>query len=596
MKALGRKEWLWVSLVALGLAVVWTWPLAAHLGSGLPYNERFVSPAGSDNHIWVWDFWSVKQALAAGHSPFSTNMVLPPLENGLGLHTHVILYGLLALPFTAWLGAPTAVGVMLILLFASAWVAAWWMARRMGLSRIASAFVAIGWAFAPYFLQKSLDHMCYVASPWPPLAVGWLAIWMERGSTKAAVGTLLALVLSAYVGPLFGSQVALLALLVWCLRPPASVGSEPGPRPARARIFDSQRAVLVVALAALAVAPPAWAVWKEAQSSHAFTAHQTSRMELGATGFSVTAREMAVKPQLGSFFALPELSPFGAQDLVGLPGGNEISALHLSGALLVTAVLALILVRRRGLFRWGLVAAVFLLATWDPATPWGAPSDGYRQLPLLDGFRVTARWFPYGLLPLLILAGAGLDSLRATGSAGRVAAPVLVGLLVFESWPRALPMMSVEAPQEILDLGPAPDQQSFVLTLPSQFGAYQSMTWQTSHERGAVVSYLARPNPWSILALQETLPDLYQLLVPRFQADGLPSLPDPMALALDLSIVHVDVIVLEVAAFGSRQEIVNWLADYLDELNGWSRVNQDTGLWVWERTASSLGNAPQTAD
>ena len=586
MKVLGRKEWLWVSLVALCLAIAWTWPLAAHLGSGLPYNERFVSPAGSDNHIWVWDFWSVKQALAAGHSPFTTDMVLPPLENGLGLHTHVILYGLLALPITAWLGAPTAVGVMLIVLFASAGIAAWWMARRLGLSRLAAAFVAIGWALAPYFLQKSLDHLCYVASPWPPLAVVLLVIWMDRGSTKAAVGTLVALVLSAYVGPLFGSQVALLTVLVWCLRPPASVGTEAGSTPVRARIFESPRVALVLVLAALAVAPPAWAVWSEARSGRAFEAHQAGRTELMAAGFSVTAREMAVKPELESFIALPELSPFGAQDLVGLPGGNEISALHISGAILVTAVLALVLVRRRGLFRWGLVAAVFLLATWDPTTPWGAPSDWYRKLPLLDGFRVTARWFPYGLLPLLILAGAGLERLRASGPAGRLAAPILVGLLVFESWPRALPMMSVEAPQEILDLGPAPTEPSFVLTLPCQFGAYQSMTLQTYHERGAVASYLARPNPWSILTLQETLPDLYQLLVPRFQADGTPQLPDPEALAWDLSIVHVDVIVVEVAAFGLRQEIVNGLADYLDELSGWDRVNQDSALWIWERTPS----------
>lgn len=586
MNTPSKKELGLVAFVGLLLSIVWTWPLAGHLGDGLPYNESFVSPAGSDNHIWVWDFWWVQEALTSGQNPFVTDQVLPPFANGLGLHTHVFLYGILALPLTMAFGAPFAVGAVMLVLFAAAFTAMWWCARVMGLSRQTAFFMAIGWAFAPYFMQKSLDHLCHVAQPWTPLVVGFLVRVMERPGARRAplwiAGALLPLAAAAWVGPLYGLLVVLFACAVFVVKPPASVGLEaPVGAGSRLEPVRTHAFVLLAALTALVVSPPALAVWKEVESSRQFTvAHGAAEGE-----FTVTGRELVARPTLESFIALPELSPLGHPDLSAVPGGNEISALHLSGAILVCAVLGLYLGRGRGLWRWALLSLVFLVGAWDPGTPWGAPSDVYRELPLMDGFRVTTRWFANGLFPLLVLAGAGFERLWASqqGTKGRFVPPVLTLLLVAGSWTRPLPMMATTPPKEILELGSPEEPEEFLLTLPAQFGASRTMTWQTYHERGVVVSFLARPNPWSIRGLQEGFPDLYRLLVPTFGPAGAPELPSHLGLAQDLDSVNVRTLVVDVAAFGELPELVVFVADYLDDLPGWARENEHGEVLVWKR-------------
>lgn len=601
MQTPSKKELGFAALAALVLAVLVTWPLAAHLGSGLPYNERFVSPAGSDNHIWVWDFWWAKEALLSGQSPFTTDAILPPLENRLGLHTHVMLYAVLLLPVTAAFGAVAAVGVAMLLLFAGAFLAMYWVARRWGLAPLTAGFAGFGWAFAPYFLQKSLDHLCHVATPWTPLLAYFVVGALARPTTRRLVGAFGMLVLVNWAGPLFGMLNTLFALALFVVRPPVpglSGASDAGTGESGGRlaVLAHRAFVPLAVVAAVLVAPPLHSVWQEVQDSRAFEAQEAAvRGVDAAAGFTVTGRELVARPTLGSFLALPELSPFGAQDLSGVPGGNEISALHLSGALLVCALVALVM-RRRGRWRWLILALGFLVASWDPDTPLGAPSALYRELPMMDGFRVTSRWFAYGLLPLVVLAALGLEEILRRGRAARTghmtrwAAPALLVVLVLGTWPKALPMMATRPPAELLEYAAslperAPGERPFLLTLPSQFGASESMTWQTYHEEGAVVSFLARPNPWSMRALQETLPDLYQLIVPSIGPNGGLALPAALGLEQDLDSVDVRTIVLDTRAFGQVEALIGVVADYLDDLRGWSRWNDDGAVLIWTRNA-----------
>lgn len=580
-----KQEWGLVSLGALLLAMVMTWPLVTHIGSGLPYNERFVSPAGSDNHIWVWDFWWVKEALLSGQSPFTTDLILPPLENGLGLHTHVILYGVLGLPLTLAFGAPAAVGLVMLLLFASAFVAAWWLARTMGISRLGAFVVAFGWAFAPFFIQKATDHLSQVASPWPPLIVGCLVLALQRPTWGRIAGFFGALACATYVGPLFAVQAVILALATWLVRPSAHLAGGDLGEPSRWRLFAHQAFLPSALLALLVVWPAVHAVQVETESGRRFAEYQSAELGLPPEAFSITGRDVLARASLGSFLAFPEYSVLGQQDLTEVPGGNEISALHVSAALIVLALLGLVLVRGRGAWRWGLLAGAFLLIAWDPVTPWGALSDAYRKLPLADGYRVPSRFLPNALIGLLLLAGAGFDQLRRSqaGKPGRALPPLLIGLLVLTYWTRPLPMMSTVPPTEIQALGAPQDPRDFVLTLPSQFGASESMTWQTYHERGAVISFLARPNPWSILAMQESLPDLYSLIVPQLDPHGRPALPDPLGLLQDLQMIRVRTIVLDTKGFGVLEALVEPVTDYFDELRGWHRVNEAGQLLVWRR-------------
>lgn len=68
----------------VGLAVLQTWPLAAHLGTTLP------GPAG-DNLAFLWNFWWMREALVTGASVFHTPYLFAPVGVDLTLNTHTAL-------------------------------------------------------------------------------------------------------------------------------------------------------------------------------------------------------------------------------------------------------------------------------------------------------------------------------------------------------------------------------------------------------------------------------------------------------------------------------------------------------------------------
>ena len=77
------------------LAILWSWPLAAHLSTHLPGSGI------GDNALFLWNFWWMRTARATGASFWYTPYLFAPLGADLVLHTNT------ALP--AWIGA-TALG------------------------------------------------------------------------------------------------------------------------------------------------------------------------------------------------------------------------------------------------------------------------------------------------------------------------------------------------------------------------------------------------------------------------------------------------------------------------------------------------------
>lgn len=564
------------------LAVIWTWPLAPNLGSALPYDRGFVPAAGADTHIWVWNFWWVQEALSVGHSPFFSDAIFPPRGAGLGLHTHAILYGFLALPLTAAFGAVFAVGAAILALFASAFAAMWGLARALGASRPAALLAAFGWAFAPYFLQKGLEHLNLMAAPWPPLLCLFLLRWMGSGRVRPALGAGCVVGLAALAGPLVMVQTVLFGVLVCAFAPGEGL---------RRRELLRPWPLFLGSLAGALLASPALLSIRRELASAASFAKSFGELGLGG-GPSLVTREVLARPSLVDFVRLPHLHPLSGGGLEGTPGGNEIAALHVSASLLVLAVIAVLLgrpARRKVRGLWAGLACLCFLLAWDPGLPFGHPSELYRQLPLMDGLRVPARFMPYGLLALALLAAEGATELvqRSGARIGGAAVGVLGCLLVFESWPRSLPLMELDPPVAVASLAnEAPlEGAGRVLTLPAQFGASEAMTWQSQHGRGVVASYLARVDPWVTRGLELGTPDLFKLLVPALSADGSLRVPEPDALALDLFHLEVGTILVDRSAFGDGGALFDVLAQLLDDMPGWQYRGTEGRLAVWQRIA-----------
>ena len=98
-----------VLLLYAGLALLITWPALANLTTHL---------IGGRNDLWThqWTFWWVKEALAAGRSPFYTDMLYAPLGAPLFSHNFAWLNIALWLPLQAIVGDIAAYNITILLI------------------------------------------------------------------------------------------------------------------------------------------------------------------------------------------------------------------------------------------------------------------------------------------------------------------------------------------------------------------------------------------------------------------------------------------------------------------------------------------------
>lgn len=583
MQQTPKREALAVFVIGLLLALIWTWPLGPSLGSGLPHDDRFTPAAASDMHIWVWDFWWVAESVAGQGELFFSDQINLPQGQSLAMHTHVFLWGFLTLPLQ-WLGGPVfAVGCAFLLLLATAFTATWVLLRGIGIGRLGAGFGAFAWAFSPYFLQKGLEHMDFGATPWPPLFLLFLLRWLHSDESSGlvhAVGVGIVFGLTLLSSPLGALSTLLLGALVVAVFP-----SMPGLGPnrgGRSRIFNGPCLLASTFVAAIIGLP--WLVelgqelWRVASFEAAYPAFQ-----------GAIQRETTAFAQLADFVRLPGLHPL-VQALTepgqtpGLPPGappgwNELSGLHISITLIPLAIFAIR--GRRDLASWAALAALLFLFTWDPGfgSGGGILSELMRGIPGLETLRVPARFFPYFLLPCVLLAAVGVDRL-AGYSRGLVG--LAFAVLACESLVVSYPLMEISPPDAVAQLA-KDDSGQGVLTLPVRFGASEAMTWQTVHGKPVAFSYVARPSPKALYLWSQLTEDLYALAIPRFSPLGDLRFPSPEGLELDLIHIGVGHVLLDTEALESAPAVLSRLEDLLDAMPGWERRETSGSVQWWAK-------------
>jgi hypothetical protein len=161
-----------VLLLYLGLAVLFTWPLAARLAAA--------TPDGSAD-LWqgVWNFWWWKTALGGLQSPYFTPYLFHPAGVALVFHTHSPFNMVVGLPMTLALGPEAAYGSCLILALWISAFGAWLLAKEVtGTAR--GAFLAgLVFAFFPQRLEQGLEHLNLVSTQFLPLAA-WAFVRLAR--------------------------------------------------------------------------------------------------------------------------------------------------------------------------------------------------------------------------------------------------------------------------------------------------------------------------------------------------------------------------------------------------------------------------------
>jgi hypothetical protein len=149
--------------VYVALAIFWTWPVAAHLGSRIPHDA-------GDPIFNTWILWWNAQAVPLTDRWWSPPMMWPAAGT-MALSEHLIGLSLFTLPFQlAGAGPIAAYNSCLVLTYAlSAFFAHLLVARLTG-SQVAAVCAALAFGFSPYRASQ-LSHLQVLAAHWMPLAL-----------------------------------------------------------------------------------------------------------------------------------------------------------------------------------------------------------------------------------------------------------------------------------------------------------------------------------------------------------------------------------------------------------------------------------------
>ena len=200
-----------VCLGAVLLLSVISWPLI------LAPSEWVLGASQNDFYSIAWGMDHVSRAVMSGEWPGATTTRLQWPEGGVLLIAD-FPETLLLSPITALFGATVSFNVLQFLHHGLAAGAAWWCARRLGVSSSAALVAAFAFGFAPALVGSTYNQNPDVTPwYWVPMTVGFAATAVDRrGALFAGLCAGAATWCNPYGGVMAG--LSLLALLPWRTR------------------------------------------------------------------------------------------------------------------------------------------------------------------------------------------------------------------------------------------------------------------------------------------------------------------------------------------------------------------------------------------
>jgi hypothetical protein len=192
----------------VALAIAWTFPLVRHLSTHIPGSEA------GDNVTFLWNFWWMRQALAASSDVFRTTSLFVPTGSDLTLHTHTALPAFVGATLLARLSVPSALNVTIVAALALnaffGYLLGWRVTRDHAAGMLAG-IIAGGSPFVSAHLHGhfNLIHVWTIAA----FAIAAHGAIVER-STRSAVAAGLVLGLTAYVDYYYVVFEAMLAFVL----------------------------------------------------------------------------------------------------------------------------------------------------------------------------------------------------------------------------------------------------------------------------------------------------------------------------------------------------------------------------------------------
>ena len=192
------RPWLgpiWQTILALAafviLAVVLSWPLAAHLATTVP------GPPG-DNVAFVWNFWWIREALSTLSSPFFTPYLFAPHGVDLTLNTTTPLPALVGATVLSPFSVVTAQNLVTLAALSLNGFVAFRLARRFTPDDAAAFVAGLIFATCAFVSSRLLGHFNLTSAFVLPLFI-LPCLDAVQGSRPAAIRTGLVLAATAYI-------------------------------------------------------------------------------------------------------------------------------------------------------------------------------------------------------------------------------------------------------------------------------------------------------------------------------------------------------------------------------------------------------------
>lgn len=413
-----------LAAIYVAITLLLAYPLSLH-----PASQVISAAPDTDLFMWTlaWDAHAFSHPFTVLPHIFDAN-VYAPQRLTLAYSENLIGSALLAAPVLRTTGNPVlAMNVVSLLSTVLCGLGAWWLARRVGVSREGALLAGIVYAFSPpRFLR--LDQIHLVAMQWIPFALaafhGYLDTGRRRDLWLATVFFALEVLASGH-GAVFLS-LALLVVFAWHI----TIGGGRLDVPRRLRDFGWPGALLIAPVILSLV--PYFIVQRE-------------------MGLRRTLEDWSVPAT--SFLASPAHAWVALLSLFPDAQVNETAYAYLfPGVLPIALALAALLwpVRAAGqrspALRW-CYALLTLIALWLAAGPPIGIWPFVYWLPGLNFIRAPNRFVLLAIVGLAVLAGIGFDRLSASTRRRGAVAALLGVLLVFEF--AAMPLGTEEYTVEI---------------------------------------------------------------------------------------------------------------------------------------------------
>lgn len=485
------------------LAVALTYPVAWHLNTHIPIAHQIPGWAPGDGDPWhsLWELWFVKSSLLArGQFPLYTDNIFYPRGADLGYNLWVVVPLIFSVPLTALIGLVATYNVLILGFLALAGYAAFLLVHHLTMDRRAAFVSGVIFAFSPYHMTHSLEHLFVLASAvWVPLYILFLIKGFQEGGF-ANIGLASLFLVCAIGSGLYYAIFLVLFTGLYFLDQILRSGSQVTRRVMFKRV--SSLFILVSILSLPFVGPSLMREWTDT----------TLYPSLGEVNFW--------SADLLAFFIPSSAHPLWGKLVKSIYAnfsGNVFEQTVYFGYTIVAfAIVGFFKGPRREARFWTFAAILFFILSLGPMLHingkylfdlgekklmFPLPSLLFHFIPVLKGIRVFSRFDVMLMMSLAILVGYGLKAIlerlhgaqwgpwAELGLAGLVSAGIL-----FEFLNVPLPLLDAKIPHAYEAIGGENSGGGSLLELPLDWKIAKYQYYQTAHRGKLIMGFAPRPS------------------------------------------------------------------------------------------------------